>query len=48
MVNLLASHYVVHCNWIYKVKYNYDGNIQNYKVKFMAKGFSKTLEIDYN
>jgi hypothetical protein len=48
VVNLLASRYVVHCTWIYKVKYNYDGNIQIYKAKFIVKEFSKTLEIDYN
>jgi len=45
VVNLLASHYVVHCNWIYKVKYNYDGNIQDYKSKLWQKGFQKHLKL---
>lgn len=33
--------------WIFRVKYNYDGTIQRYKVKLVMKGFQQTPSVDY-
>ncbi|KAE8702627.1 putative pterin-4-alpha-carbinolamine dehydratase-like [Hibiscus syriacus] len=32
--------------WVFTIKYNYDGSIQLYKAKHVAKGFAKTYCID--
>ena len=31
---------VVTSNWIYKIKHASDGNIEKYKARFVARGFS--------
>ena len=38
---------VVGSRWIYKVKQAFDGNVKNYKARFIARGFSQIDGIDY-
>ena len=38
---------VVDSKWIYKIKHAVDGNIEKYKARFMARGFSQIEGIDY-
>jgi len=38
---------VVSSKWIYKTKHVVDGNIEKYKARFVAQGFSQKEGIDY-
>ena len=38
---------VVNSKWIYKIKHATDGSVEKYKVRFVARGFSRVEGIDY-
>lgn len=39
---------MVTSKWLYKIKHATDGSIENYKVRFVARGFSQKEGIDYD
>lgn len=43
-----AGKSMITSRWLYKVKYVADGNIEKYKARFVAQGFSQIEGIDYN
>jgi hypothetical protein len=38
---------VVSSKWLFKIKHDADGSIENYKARFVACGFSQKEYIDY-
>ena len=47
IVPRLVGKSVVGSRWIYKVKQATDGNVEKYKARFVARGFSQIEGIDY-
>ena len=39
---------VVTSKWLYKIKHAVDGNVEKYKVRFVARGFTQKEGIDYD
>ena len=39
---------VIGVKWAYKTKLKFGGSIQKYKVRLVAKGYSRLLGINYN
>ena len=38
---------VVRCRWVYKIKINSDGSIEQYKSRLVAKRYSQQYGMDY-
>ena len=38
---------VVSLKWIYKIKLNQEGDIQKYKARLVARGFTQKSDIDF-
>ena len=47
LMSLPPDHKVLGCKWVFKVKLKPDGSLERYKVRLVAKGFQKTLGLDY-
>ena len=39
---------VVGCHWVFIVKHNADGSVNQYKAQLVAQGFTQTYWIDYD
>jgi len=38
----------INCEWVYKVKYNYDGSIERYRTRLIIRGAKQMEGFDYN
>ena len=48
LVNLREGKDAIGVKWIYKTKFDADGNVVKHKARLVAKGFLQQPEIDYN
>ena len=48
IVDLPPSRKPINCKWVYKVKYNSDGNIKRYKACLVIRGDTQIKGFDYN
>lgn len=45
----LPSHaLLITSKWVFKIKINYDGSIERYKVRLVARGFQHNQGLDYD
>lgn len=47
LVPLPPNKHCIGCKWVYRVKYKYDGTIERYKVRLVAKGYTQEEDINY-
>jgi hypothetical protein len=47
MVDLSPGKSAVGCKWVYKIKTCFDGIVDRYKARLMARGFTQEYNVDY-
>jgi hypothetical protein len=48
LVPLPVSRKPVFCKWVFKIKQGTNGEVECYKAKLVARGFTRTYGVDYN
>jgi hypothetical protein len=38
----------ISCKWVFKIKHGVDGEVERYKARLVARGFTQTFGADYN
>ncbi len=38
----------ISCKWVFQIKHGVDGEVERYKARLMARGFTQTFGMDYN
>jgi hypothetical protein len=48
LVKLPPGKKAMSCKWVFTVKQNPEGNVERYKARLIARGYSQTYDIDYD
>jgi hypothetical protein len=48
LVPLPVGRKYVSCKWVFKIKQGVNGEVERYKARLMARGFTQTYRMDYN
>jgi histone deacetylase 1/2 len=48
LVSLPVGRKPVSCKWVFKIKQGTNGEVERYKARLMARGFTQTYKVDYN